>query len=121
MARILIEIDDPMGLKRKKTPLLLADFVRTEIRGKRIENVIRIPRSSLRENNQVFIATADETFHIQPVSVLWKDSDFVFVDKGLAAGNQIIISNISSPIEGMALKIDKKQKTGENKAAKDNQ
>lgn len=121
MARILIEIDDPMGLKKEKTPLLLADFVRAEIKGKKIENVIRIPRFSLRENNQVFIATADETLHIQPVSVLWKDSDFVFIDKGLAAGNQIIISNISSPIEGMFLKIDEKQKTGNNKAARDNQ
>ncbi len=121
MARILIEIDDPMGLKEEKTPLLLADFVRTEIKGKKIENVIQIPRSSLRENNQVFIATPDEALHIQPVSVLWKDSDFVFVDKGLTAGDQIIISNVSSPIEGMALKIDKKQPSGDNKAAKDNQ
>lgn len=121
MAKILIEINDPMGLKEEKTPLLLADFVRAEIEGKRIENVIQIPRSSLRENNHVFIATADNSLHIQPVSVLWKDSDFVFTDKGLADGEQIITSNISSPIEGMALKIDDKQPTGNHKAAKDNQ
>jgi len=121
MARILIEINDPMGLKKEKTPLLLADFVRADIKGKKLENVIQIPRSSLRENNQVFIATADNSLHIQPVSVLWKNSDFVFIDKGLADGEQIITSTVSTPIEGMALKIDAKQKAENHKAAKDNQ
>ena len=121
MARILIEINDPMGLKEKKTPLLLADFVRAEIKGKRIENVIEIPRSSLRENNRVFIATADRTLRIHPVSVLWKDRESVFVDRGLVDGDQLIISNIATPIEGMTLEIEKQPRAEKNKTAGDDQ
>ena len=108
MARLVIAIDDPMGLKSKREPLLLGSFIRAEVEGKTIVNVFQVPRSALKENNKVMIATTDALLHIQPVSVLWRNTELVFIDKGLEGGDRIIVSNVPAPIEGMPLEITEK-------------
>lgn len=105
MARLLIAVPDPMGLKSNGKPLLLGSFVRVEIIGKKIKNVFRIPRASLKENDTVLLAAEDETLHIQPVSVRWKNTSLVFIDQGLKAGDRVIVSNLAAPIEGMPLQV----------------
>jgi RND family efflux transporter MFP subunit len=106
MARLLVEIKDPYGRNNKKPPLLLGSFVQVAIQGKNITDVYKIPRLALKDRNKVFIATENNTLHIQPVSVLWTDTDFVFIDKGLERNTRIVVTNIPTPIEGMDLKID---------------
>ncbi len=110
MARLLVEIKDPFRLNNKKTPLLLGSFVQVSIQGKNITDVYKIPRPALQDKSKVFIVTDNNALHIQPVSVLWADIDFVFIDKGLDRDSRIVISNIPSPIEGMSLKIDRLKK-----------
>ncbi len=105
MARILIDVNDPLGLKGRKEPLLLGSFVRVEIEGKILENAYQIPRSALRENHCLLIAASDNTLHIQDVSPEWKDSEYVYVKEGLNPGDRVIVSNVASPIEGMLLRI----------------
>ncbi len=104
MAEILIEVNDPLGLKGQKDPLLLGSFVRAEIEGKRIENAYKIPRDALREDDCLLIAV-DNTLYIQKVKPVWKDSDYVYIKEGLNPGDQVIVSNLSAPIAGMALRI----------------
>jgi len=103
MARLLIEVDDPMSLGDGGTPLLLGSFVRAAIEGKRLDNVFQVPRASLKEENAVLLVTEENTLHVQPVSVLWKNSHDVFVGKGLQTGDRIIVSQVAAPVEGMPL------------------
>ena len=101
MVRLLVAVSDPMGIRNDREPLLLGSFVRAEIQGKEIENVIRIPRSSLHDTDTVLTVTDNKTLHLQPVSVIWKNSDLVFIDSGLKAGDRVVVSNVPAPIEGM--------------------
>ena len=103
MARLLIAIDDPMGVKNNRAPLLLGSFIRAEIIGKKLNKVFRVTRSALKEDNHVLTVTDDRTLHIQPVSIAWKNTEYVFVDKGIQAGDRIIVSSVSAPVEGMPL------------------
>lgn len=105
MARLLIAVPDPMGLKDNGKSLLLGSFVRVEIIGKKIKNVFQIPRASLKENDTVLLAAEKGTLHIQPVSVRWKNTDLVFIDQGLKVGDRVIVSNLATPIEGMPLQL----------------
>lgn len=105
MARLLINIDDPFGLKSRTMPLLINSFIRAEISGKQINDVIKIPVSALKENNLVYLMTKDSTLHIQQVNVLWRNSESVFIDQGITPGDLIIISNLPAPIEGMPIKV----------------
>lgn len=106
MARLLIEISDPLGLTTSQTPLFLGSFIRAEIAGQMLDKIFMVPRAALFENDNVLTVTNADTLHIQPVEVVWKNREFAFLGAGLNAGDEIIISNVSAPIEGMALDVD---------------
>ncbi len=105
MARLLVAIADPLGLKKKHWPVLLGSFVRAEIIGRKLENVYRIPRSALQENDQVLIADSADRLVLKSVTVAYYGVKTVLIDSGLNPGDRLIISNLPAPISGMALKI----------------
>jgi RND family efflux transporter MFP subunit len=105
MARLLIEITDPMALKTKADPLLINSFVRVEITGREIGAVYKIPRFALHENKTVYTVSAENSLHMQPVSVAWEDAEFAYLDGGLSPETPVIISAVPGPIEGMPLKM----------------
>ena len=73
---------------------------------KKLKNVFQIPRASLLDDDKVLTVAPDDSLHIQPVSVVWKNTNYVFIDKGLQPGVTIIVSNVPAPIEGMELDIN---------------
>ncbi|MDH3575899.1 MAG: efflux RND transporter periplasmic adaptor subunit, partial [Desulfobacteraceae bacterium] len=54
MARILVEVADPLGLNasnQNRTPLLIGEYVRVKIIGRKLDNVFQIPRTALKDNS----------------------------------------------------------------------
>lgn len=108
MARILVEVKDPLGLKAKEKyqlPLLIGEYVRIEIEGRELQNVYRIPRSALRDDSYIWIATADGKLEIRSVKTLWRDAQTVLLAEGLEPGSHLIVSDLAAPINGMPVKI----------------
>ena len=105
MARLLVAITDPLGLQKKHPPVLLGSFVTAEIIGRKLENVYRIPRAALQENDLLLIADKDDRLVAKPVTVAFYGVDSVLVDSGLHPGDRLIVSNLAAPINGMPLKI----------------
>ena len=108
MARVLIEVKDPLGLSpkaKKQLPLLIGEYVRLEIDGRRLDNVYRIPRAALREDTRIWVASSENTLKIREVDVLWRDAETVLFKDGLEPGDRLIISELPTPVEGMAIQI----------------
>jgi len=105
MARLLVAVSDPMGIGNDREPLLLGGFVRAEIRGKRVANVFQVPRSALHDDNTILTVSDNNTLHLQPVSVIWKNFEQVFVNAGLEDGSRVVVSNVPAPIEGMSVTV----------------
>ena len=108
MARILISIKDPLGLKeqnRKKPQMLIGEYVRVEIDGDELENVYSIPRTALRDDTHVWVLGKNDSLHIQKVEKLWRDAQVVIIRKGLTPGEQIITSDLPAPVEGMPIRL----------------
>ena len=108
MARILISIKDPLGLKeqnRQKPRMLIGEYVRVEIDGEELENVYSIPRTALRDNTHVWVLRENDSLHIQKVEKLWRDAQVVIIRKGLSSGEQIITSDLPAPVEGMPIRV----------------
>jgi hypothetical protein len=105
MARMLVAITDPLGLQKQHPPVLLGSFVTAEIVGRKLQNVYRIPRAALQENNLLLIADKDDRLVAKPVTVAYYGINSVLVDSGLNPGDRLIISKLAAPINGMALKI----------------
>ncbi|MCP4694004.1 MAG: efflux RND transporter periplasmic adaptor subunit [Desulfobacterales bacterium] len=106
MARVLVEIPDPLDLKhpgRDRPRLLLGEYVRVEIQGRRIDHAHRIPRSALRDDNRLWIADGEDKLEIRAVDVIWRDADSVLVGDGLQPGDRVVTSDLASPAPGAPL------------------
>jgi len=117
MARVLVTIDDPLKLEQldddQKTdpsagtrgiPLLLDAYVDVHIRGRRTEPLVEVPRQAIRNGDQAYIVDGDETLEIRSVDIVARRSETLLVRAGVEDGDQLVMSPIASPIEGMSLR-----------------
>ena len=108
MARVLIEVRDPLELSGKgkiQLPLLIGEYVRLEIEGRQLDDVYRIPRTALRENSRIWVASSEDTLKIRDVDVLWRDAQTVLFRDGLQPGDRLIVSELPTPVDGMPVQI----------------
>jgi RND family efflux transporter MFP subunit len=105
MARVLITVKDPLNLKGEPgvNPLLLGSYVSVRIEGGELDNVFAIPRTAFRDNSQVWVLAEDDTLDIRTVDPIWRDEESIVVREGLAPGERIVMSDLSAPVQGMAL------------------
>jgi RND family efflux transporter MFP subunit len=105
MARVLIEVTDPLGLKDKSLPALtLGAFVSNHIPIKKLTNVARIERKLLRKNDTLWLMQ-NQKLTIKSLDVIFRDSEFVYVREGVSAGDQIVTTDLSRVIEGAELRL----------------
>lgn len=107
MARLLIEIDDPLALNgdQHAAPMLLGSYVRVEIEGEELSNVVEIPRKALRNGDTVWVVGSDQRLTIRPVRVDWRRDATVLIGDGLVSGDQVVTSRLSSMVAGMKLRV----------------
>lgn len=109
MARILVEVTDPLdrsASRQDRAPLLIGDYVRVEIQGRKLDRVFQIPRTALRDNSHVWIAGDNQTLEIRQVRPVWRDADIVLLQDGLEPGERLIVSDLPAAVEGMAVQVD---------------
>ncbi|MCZ6831365.1 MAG: efflux RND transporter periplasmic adaptor subunit [Gammaproteobacteria bacterium] len=82
-------------------PLSVGLFVQAEIQGRLVQDVIRLPRSAMRDANQVLVVNADNRLSFRQVSVLRVEHDEVLISKGLEDGERVCISPLQTVVEGM--------------------
>jgi RND family efflux transporter MFP subunit len=100
-ATLLVTVDNAMeGVE----PLLPGSFVDLEIVGRPLPSTIPLPRAALASGDEVWIV---EEGHLarREVTVGWKLSDEVYVTSGIEAGDQVVVSPLSMPIEGMSVDV----------------
>ena len=118
MARILVSVKDPLGLKSENRdnapPLLIGEYVRVKIQGQRLTDVYRIPRSALRDNSTIWILSDNDTLKILPVETVWRDADYVLMKNGIVPGQSLIVSDLSAPVDGLPLRDSDAGPSGES-------
>jgi RND family efflux transporter MFP subunit len=108
MARILISIPDPLALRPEHAGaerLLLDTYVRVEIDGRPLEQATVIERDLLRDGDKVWIMNDAGKLDIRSVEIAFRNQNEVLVTGDLREGEQLIISNLPSPVAGMALRL----------------
>jgi RND family efflux transporter MFP subunit len=100
MAQLIVKVDQPAKLS---PPLLIGEYVSICIIGKKLKNACRIPRTALRNNEWIWLVSPDKTLNIQKVTVGFRDTRDVMITSGISDGDQIIISEIGTPVQGIKL------------------
>ena len=93
VARVETQADQP-GLS-------VGLFVNAEISGIAVEDVVVLPRSSLRNENQVLIVDGENKIRFRTVTPLRLYQDSVLIADGLVEGDRVCVSTLQTAIEGM--------------------
>lgn len=101
---VVAQVEDPYGRRGDKPPLKVGQFVIAEIQGKLLQDVYRLPRTALQPDQQVVQVSAERTIHPKPVEILWEATDEIVV-RGLNQGDEIAVTKISLPVEGMRVRV----------------
>jgi RND family efflux transporter MFP subunit len=105
MARLLVAISDPLGLADEDLPvLLLGAFVRAEITGRELQDVLSLDRAWVRDNNTLWVMDRDDKLAIRRPPLIYSGITEVYVGDGLEAGDRIITSELAVAVEGMPLR-----------------
>jgi RND family efflux transporter MFP subunit len=119
MARLLVAVTDPLDLHSstgQTHALLLNSYVRVEIDGRMMEDVLHIPRTALREGRYIWVMLPDETLDIRETEVAWSGGEYICINDSLAQGERLVVSDLASPVKGMKLRTGaarpEKQKKG---------
>lgn len=84
------------------TPILpVGMFVQADIRGRKVENVIRLPRSAMRDDNQVLVVDEQNRLHFRQISLLRLEHDEILVSGGLSNGELVCLSPMQTVVDGM--------------------
>ncbi len=86
-------------------PLQIGLFVSASIEGRTVQNVMRLPRSALRANDQVLVIDSEDRIRFRNVDVLRIDSEEVIIEGGLISGERVNISPIQTVVDGMRVSI----------------
>ena len=108
LARVLLTVDDPLAHQPESAglpPLMVGSFVEAQIEGKSIEDVIRMDRDFLRQNDTVWIKE-DGVLRIRDVEVVFRDRDYVYISAGLDADDLVVTTNLSIVLDGSSLRLE---------------
>jgi len=99
----IIRVTQPTTTSSKHIPLPVGLFVQAEIVGKRVDDIISLPRSVVRNNNQVLVVDAENKMYYREVEIFRLEEDRVLISGGLLPGEYICTSPIQAVVNGMSV------------------
>lgn len=98
----VVEVRDPFNA-RNAAPLAPGMFVSARLEGSSRETMVAAPRSALKRNEYVYVVTPENTIDIRQVRAAQTTADEVLFREGVADGERVVVSVLTSPREGMAV------------------
>lgn len=101
----LAQVEEPYGagVSAQGMPLAVGLYVEALIEGQPVIGAQVISRDALRAGNQVFVVGSDGLLQIRQVAVRHADRSAAVIGAGLAPDEQVVVSSLRNPIEGMRL------------------
>jgi RND family efflux transporter MFP subunit len=96
-------VRDPYQLSGDGLSLPVGTFIEASIEGYRVDDLFRVPRTSLKGASEVLLVK-DGRVRIQPVQVVRTDGDYAYISGGITAGDRLIITAVESPVTGMPVR-----------------
>ncbi len=106
MVNAIAQVRDPYarGENSRRPPLAVGMFVQAEIEGIRVRDVIRAPRTALREGNVIFVVDRRGRLRFREVVPLRAERDVVLIKEGLEEGELICLSPMEAAVNGMTVR-----------------
>ena len=105
----IIRVPQPLaeaGFSEKQKdviPLPIGLYVNAAINGRTIDDIISLPRSVIRNNNQVLVVDAENKMYFRDVEIFRLEEKQVLISGGLLPGERICVSPIQAVVDGMVV------------------
>jgi RND family efflux transporter MFP subunit len=96
----VVEVRDPFSA-RHTAPLAPGMFVSVRLEGANSETLVAAPRSALKRNEFVYVVTPENTIDVRRVRPAQTTADEVLFREGVADGERVVVSVLTSPRQGM--------------------
>lgn len=107
MARVLVDVPDPLAREPENEGapvLMIGSFVETRIQARPIENVVRLSRDYVRQNDTVWVMK-DSKLEIRDLDIIFRDAEYAYVSSGLNDNEKVVTSNLSTVVNGAELRV----------------
>jgi RND family efflux transporter MFP subunit len=122
MSYLVAEVKNPYGLNARVkspdlNPIRFGSYVTAEIIGVSLNGATVLPRY-LVNNNRVAILDTDSKLHFVDITITRQEGSNVIVTSGLQEGDQLIVSALDYPIDGMKLSLQGSESTDDEEVNK---
>lgn len=102
---VIIEVDKPYAQVQpgRRPPLVKGLFVDVMLSGQPQDNSKVVPLSAL-HGHQVYVVNREQRLEQRTITIGSKGADHAIIASGLQAGEQVVVSDLFSAVEGMLLK-----------------
>ena len=99
---LVAQIADPYNqiTNRWSAPLRIGTFVKADINGRLVKNIIKLPRKVLQGNSNVWTVGQNNLLRLSEVSLLRSDESHIYVTSGISEGDLICLSALDNPLPG---------------------
>ncbi|OEU66020.1 MAG: efflux transporter periplasmic adaptor subunit [Desulfovibrio sp. S3730MH75] len=106
MARVIVAVEDPLNLKGIEgvRPLLLGSYINVYIDSGTLDRVFAVPRTAYRDGDTLWIMKDNSELEVRKVEPIWRDQDYIYLEKGVVEGEKLVTTDISTPLQGMKLR-----------------
>jgi len=101
---VIVEVDQPYGEVQpgSRPPLIKGLFVKVTLSGQPLPERIVVPRVAL-DQDRVYVVNDERRLEVRKVSVALRQPEFVVIEQGLEADEQVVVSDLLPAIQGMLL------------------
>jgi RND family efflux transporter MFP subunit len=86
-------------------PLPIGLYVEASIQGRKVDDLIALPRDVVRGNNRVLVVDSENRMWYRAVDIMRLENDRVLIQGGLADGERICLSPIQAVVDGMRVNV----------------
>ena len=98
---VVAQVDDPYGRGAAgKTPLKVGMYVEANVQGEVLEDVVVVPRSAVRNGNEVLLIDRENRLRRRTLSILWSDRENVVIRDGLEEGEVLCLTSVAFATDG---------------------
>ena len=103
----VVEVKDPYlrNSERDGLPLRFGQFVNAQITGNSADNLVVLPRHTLRLDGSIIAVTPQKELAIRSVEVMRADENYVYISNGLEASDMVALSAVPNPYNGMPVRL----------------
>lgn len=112
-------VADPYALmgQSRASVLPIGTFVQAEIEGRLTDGLIRLPRGTLRQDNQLYLANDEDELEIRQVEVVRSTPEHVYVRGDIEVGERVITTAMPTPLPGQLLSVESDERLASGLAA----